>query len=115
MSTIDDYKAAMIELAEAKKQFEPITAFFGRVNAATSGSTINLLHQTFGMKDTVTRSSSSFRDLSKYRLDFKNWLTGEEIEIAGKRLAKAFNEAHRVYGELPPEDKTYIKSPPSQP
>jgi hypothetical protein len=111
MSTVDEYKAAMNELAAASKAYAPISAYLTQIRDAVGHSSGNLdfLQETFGLKQDRNRS---YADRSKYRLDLSRWPTGEEIREVGGRLAKAYNSVHKIYAELPTEDREYIKAPP---
>ncbi|MDX0318928.1 hypothetical protein [Sinorhizobium meliloti] len=113
MATVEEYKAAMNELADATQAFMPVAKFLKSLNEATNYALNSFLEATFGMASQSGRRTGSYD--SKYRIDMAKWPSGEEVRAAGSRLAKAFNDAHRIYNELSQEDREYLKSPPYQP
>lgn len=111
MSTVEEYKAAMNELAAASKAYAPFNAYLMKVREAVgySGSSLEFLRDTFGLKyEHGNRHSMD----SKHRLNLKEWPSAEALHEAGTRLAKAYNNAHSTYAGLPAEDREYVKSPP---
>jgi hypothetical protein len=107
MSTVEEYKQAMNELEAATVDFQPIATYLQQLGRAASIQ--HFLRANFNLqtRDTV--------DVMRYRIDLNSWPSVEVIKTKGNRLAKAFNDARRIYGALPQEDKAFIKEPPHQP
>ncbi len=112
MSTVEEYKSAMNELAAAQKEYAPIHRYLTAIGEAVGyggNNAMEFLRGTFGLQ--YERSRSSLPD-PRYRLDLQNWPSVEEVRSAGKRLAAAYNAVHKVYAALPVDDREYVKQPP---
>lgn len=112
MTTVEEYKAAMNELSAASAAFAPISNYVRQIGEAISGDKSFLFLQTTFAQ--ANENGGHFHD-ARYKLDLSKWPSGETLRQAGARLTAAYNYAHRVYSELPSEDKEYLKSPPYQP
>jgi hypothetical protein len=110
MSTTEDYKAAMNELANATKDFQPYATFLRQITTATGHSIDNFLASAFGLK-----IRTHGYDHMRYRVNINEWPSRDDLAAAGKRLSAAFNNAHKIYEALPAEDREYIKAPPYRP
>ena len=111
MTTVEEYKVTIKELFAASAEFAPISNYVRQVGEAISGDKSFLfLQATFSQ---ACDNSAHFLD-ARYKLDLSKWPSEEKLRQAGARLAAAYNNAQRVYSELPAEDKEFLKSPPFQ-
>jgi hypothetical protein len=108
MPTVEEYKRAMNELEAATADFQPIATFLQQLGQAADVQQflrVNFNLQTRGV----------MFEAARYRIDLNNWPSAETIKTKGNRLAKAFNDALRIYGALQQEDKAFVKEPPPRP
>lgn len=116
MATVEEYKAAMNELAAATAAFAPIDTYLQKIREAigySGGGNLSFLGSTFGLKYQRGQGRYHHED-PKHRLDLTKWPSADEVRSAGVRLATAYNSAHDIYAALPADDREYVKSPPYQ-
>jgi hypothetical protein len=85
MSTTEEYKAALVELAQATQALQPFAAVLKQLKANKEGR-------------------------SDAKVELADLANADQLRLAGKRFATALAAANKLYGALPKEDRDSIKA-----